>query len=197
MPAMWFRLYENAYPQALILGDRQLIDDQRFMLRTQNNDRHLEIVGARKDDQGYYICKSGDTIRSSYNLTITSRFNVLERFLLTIVYFLADTCIDIVPHTLNININEPIRLVCRIRSTDAFNEQNLRVQWTRNDYPLVNIAECLSNYSSTDGTLYETLIIRKARKSDTGIYKCYYGSLLTAKAHIIVHPCKLISIICQ
>jgi hypothetical protein len=69
---MWFRLYENAYPQALILGDRQLIDDQRFMLRTQNNDRHLEIVGARKDDQGYYICKTGNTIRSSYNLTITS-----------------------------------------------------------------------------------------------------------------------------
>jgi hypothetical protein len=69
---MWFRLYENAYPQALILGDRQLIDDQRFMLRTQNNDRHLEIVGARKDDEGYYICKTGNTIRSSYNLTITS-----------------------------------------------------------------------------------------------------------------------------
>jgi hypothetical protein len=69
---MWFRLYENAYPQPLILGDRQLIDDQRFMLRTQNNDRHLEIVGARKDDQGYYICKTGNTIRSSYNLTITS-----------------------------------------------------------------------------------------------------------------------------
>jgi hypothetical protein len=72
IPAMWFRLYENAYPQPLILGDRQLIDDQRFMLRTQNNDRHLEIVGARKDDQGYYICKTGNTIRSSYNLTITS-----------------------------------------------------------------------------------------------------------------------------
>jgi hypothetical protein len=69
---MWFRLYENAYPQPLILGDRQLIDDQRFMLRTQNNDRHLEIVGARKDDQGYYICKTGNIIRSSYNLTITS-----------------------------------------------------------------------------------------------------------------------------
>ena len=70
---MWFRLYENAYPQPLILGDRQLIDDQRFMLRTQNNDRHLEIVGARKDDQGYYLCKSGNEIQSSYNLTIHSR----------------------------------------------------------------------------------------------------------------------------
>lgn len=72
IPAMWFRLYEDAYPQPLILGDRQLIDDQRFMLRTQNNDRHLEIVGARKDDQGYYMCKTGNTIRSSYNLTVTS-----------------------------------------------------------------------------------------------------------------------------
>ena len=71
-PTMWFRLYENAYPQALILGDRQLIDDQRFMLRTQNNDRDLEIFGARKDDQGYYICKTGNTVQSSYNLTIAS-----------------------------------------------------------------------------------------------------------------------------
>jgi len=70
---MWYRLYENAYPDVLILGDRQLISDQRFMLRTQNNDRHLEIISARKDDQGYYICKSGDAIRASYNLTITSK----------------------------------------------------------------------------------------------------------------------------
>lgn len=69
---MWFRLYENAYPQALILGDRQLIDDQRFMLRTLNNDRYLEILGARKDDQGYYICKRGNAVQSSYNLTISS-----------------------------------------------------------------------------------------------------------------------------
>ena len=90
IPAMWFRLYENAYPQPLILGDRQLIDDQRFMLRTQNNDRHLEIVGARKDDQGYYICKTGNTIRSSYNLTITSiKFHWLISFFFSmiIVYF--------------------------------------------------------------------------------------------------------------
>jgi hypothetical protein len=69
---MWFRLYENAYPQPLILGDRQLIDDQRFMLRTQNTDRHLEIVGIRKDDEGYYLCKSGSDIQSSYNITILS-----------------------------------------------------------------------------------------------------------------------------
>ena len=84
---MWFRLYENAYPQALILGDRQLIDDQRFMLRTQNQDRHLEIVGARKDDQGYYICKTGNTVRSSYNLTIMSmkyhRINSKLKFFLS------------------------------------------------------------------------------------------------------------------
>ncbi|CAF1410715.1 unnamed protein product [Adineta steineri] len=170
IPAMWFRLYENAYPQALILGDRQLIDDQRFMLRTQNNDRHLEIVGARKDDQGYYICKTGTVIRSSYNLTI-----------------ITNTCIDIIPNDIHVNINEAIRLICRIRSTDAFNEQNLRVQWTRNDYPLINIAESLTNYSSIDGTLYETLIIRKARKIDTGIYTCRYGEYLTATAHVIVN----------
>jgi len=69
---MWFRLYENAYPQPLILGDRQLIDDQRFMLRTQNTDRHLEIVGIRKDDEGYYLCKSGSDIQLSYNITILS-----------------------------------------------------------------------------------------------------------------------------
>ncbi|CAF1022363.1 unnamed protein product, partial [Adineta ricciae] len=167
---MWFRLYENAYPQALILGDRQLIDDQRFMLRTQNQDRHLEIVGARKDDQGYYICKTGNTVRSSYNLTI-----------------MTDTCIGIIPNHTHVNINDPIRLVCRIRSTDAFNEKNIRVQWTRNEYPLVNIAESLSNYSSIDGTLYETLIIRKARKIDTGTYTCRYGSLLSATAHVIVN----------
>lgn len=72
MPATWLRLYKNDYPQPLILGDRQLIEDQRFMLRTLNNDRHLDIVGARKDDEGYYICKKGHTVRSSYNLTITS-----------------------------------------------------------------------------------------------------------------------------
>ncbi|CAF1587654.1 unnamed protein product [Rotaria magnacalcarata] len=170
MPAMWFRLYENAYPQPLILGDRQLIDDQRFMLRTLNNDRHLEIIGARIDDQGYYICKRGNTIRSSYNLTITT-----------------NTCISITPNSLNVNINELIRLVCHIRSTDAFNEQNIRVQWTRNDYPILNIAECFSNYSSTDGTLYEILIIRKARKTDTGIYTCRYGDILTATSHVIIH----------
>jgi hypothetical protein len=188
---MWFRLYENAYPQPLILGDRQLIDDQRFMLRTQNNDRHLEIVGARKDDQGYYICKTGNTIRSSYNLTITSiKYHLMILFLSFSFFFtLANTCIDIIPNNLHVNINDVIRLVCRIRSTDAFNEQNLRVQWTRNVYQLINIAECLSNYSSIDGTLYETLIIRKARRPDSGIYTCRYGDLLTATAHVVVSQC--------
>jgi hypothetical protein len=72
IPTMWFRLYENAYPQPLILGDRQLIDDERFMLRSQNMDRYLEIVGVRKDDEGYYLCKSGNDFQSSYNLTILS-----------------------------------------------------------------------------------------------------------------------------
>jgi hypothetical protein len=191
---MWFRLYENAYPQPLILGDRQLIDDQRFMLRTQNNDRHLEIVGARKDDQGYYICKTGNTIRSSYNLTITSIIYIIPSFsfILYYLFFLANTCIDIVPNNSHVNLNEVIRLVCRIRSTDAFNEQNLHVEWTRNGYELRNIAECLSNYSSIDGTLYETLIVRKARKTDTGIYTCRYGPLLTATTHVIVNQCMMV-----
>jgi hypothetical protein len=76
---MWFRLYENAYPQPLMLGDRQLIDDQRFMLRTQYLERHLEIIGVRKDDEGYYLCKSGNEIQSSYNLTILS-MNSLQIF---------------------------------------------------------------------------------------------------------------------
>ena len=67
---MWFRLYENAYPQPLILGDRQLIDDQRFMPRLHNNDHRLEIGGVSKDDEGYYLCKSGNEIQISYNLTI-------------------------------------------------------------------------------------------------------------------------------
>jgi hypothetical protein len=85
---MWFRLYENAYPQPLILGDRQLIDDQRFMLRTQNIERHLEIVGVRKDDEGYYLCKSGNEIQSSYNLTILS-MNSLFCFLKLSIIFLS------------------------------------------------------------------------------------------------------------
>ena len=73
---MWFRLYENAYPQPLILGDRQLIDDQRFMLRTQHQDRHLEIIGVKKEDQGYYLCKAGNDIQASYNLTILSNLMI-------------------------------------------------------------------------------------------------------------------------
>ena len=76
---MWFRLYENAYPQPLILGDRQIIDDQRFMLRTQTHHRHLEILGVRKDDQGYYLCKAGNDIQASYNLTILSKIKI-EQF---------------------------------------------------------------------------------------------------------------------
>lgn len=84
---MWFRLYENAYPQALILGDRQLIDDQRFMLRTQHEYRHLEIFGVRKDDQGYYLCKSGNEIQSSYNLTIHSKVSFFFKEFFPIMSF--------------------------------------------------------------------------------------------------------------
>lgn len=79
--------------------------------------------------------------------------------------------------------------MCRIRSTDAFGEQNIRAQWTRNGHSIINIAECLSNYSSTDGSLYETLALRRARKADTGIYTCHYGPLLIATAHVTVNPC--------
>lgn len=107
------------------------------------------------------------------------------------IFFLAESCINIIPNDLHVNIHEPIRLVCRIRSTDAFNEQNLRVQWTRNDYPIINIAECLSNYSSVDGTLYEVLAIQKARKTDTGTYTCRYGQLLAATAYVTVNQCML------
>ena len=103
---------------------------------------------------------------------------------------LASTCIDIMPNNSHISINDGIRLLCRIRSTDTADEHTRRVQWTRNDSPLNTIAESRSNYSSTDGTLYETLVIRRARKIDTGIYRCHYGPLLTASAHVVVHPCR-------
>ncbi|CAF0957826.1 unnamed protein product [Adineta steineri] len=169
-PIMWFRLYENAYPQPLILGDRQLSDDQRFMLRTQNNDRHLEIVGIRKDDEGYYLCKSGN-IQSSYNITI-----------------LSNTCIDIIPDHIHTNADEPIYLICRIRSIENSNEVNLQVEWTRNDYLLDNnMTESSSNYSSIDSILYETLTIKNATRNDTGIYRCRYGHDLTATAQVIVN----------
>ena len=104
-------------------------------------------------------------------------------------FFLANTCIDIVPSSLHVNINKPIRLVCRIRSTDAFKKQDLRAEWMHNNYSIMNIAECLSNYSSIDGTLYETLIVRKARRTHTGIYTCRYGQLLIASAHVTVNQC--------
>jgi hypothetical protein len=51
------------------------------MLRTQNTDRYLEIVGIRKDDEGYYLCKSGNEIQSSYNLTILSMNSPEKTFL--------------------------------------------------------------------------------------------------------------------
>jgi hypothetical protein len=187
---MWFRLYENAYPQPLILGDRQLIDDQRFMLRTQNTDRHLEIVGIRKDDEGYYLCKSGSDIQSSYNITILSMtWHFLKKNILS--FSLGNTCIDIIPNHIHTTTDEPIQLVCRIRSIENSNEVNLHVEWTRNDYLLNNITESSSNYSSIDGILYETLIINNATRTDTGIYKCRYGQVLTATAQVIVNQRRL------
>lgn len=55
-----------------------------------------------------------------------------------------------------------------------------------------NITELISNYSSIDGILYETLIIKNASRSDTGIYTCRYGQILTATAKVIVNHCKLL-----
>ncbi|CAF3409465.1 unnamed protein product [Rotaria sp. Silwood1] len=170
VPIMWFRLYENAYPQPLILGDRQLIDDQRFIPRTHSSDHHLEIANVRKDDEGYYLCKSGNGIQISYNLTI-----------------LPNTCIDIVPNRICVTIDEPIHLVCRIRSMKNSNEVNLHVEWTRDNYLLDNLTEYISNYASMDGLLYETLLIKHASRNDTGIYTCRYGQMLTATAQVIVN----------
>jgi len=170
IPTMWFRLYENAYPQPLILGDRQIIDDQRFMLRTQTHHRHLEILGVRKDDQGYYLCKAGNDIQASYNLTI-----------------LTTSCINIVPEQSHVVVDEPIQLLCRIRLSENFNQNQFRIYWTRNDHPLNHTVEFMSNYSTNEGILYETLTIKQANLSDTGLYTCHYGEQLSANAHIIVN----------
>ena len=140
VPAMWFRLYENAYPQPLILGDRQLIDDHRFMLRTQNEQRHLEIVGVRKDDQGYYLCKAGNDIQASYNLTILSKRRAPFALSLTTLIFslLATTCIEIIPQQIYVTVDEPLQLICRVHSPERLDESDVRsvVQWTRNNHPL-------------------------------------------------------------
>ncbi|CAF0774656.1 unnamed protein product [Rotaria sordida] len=170
VPIIWFRLYENAYPQPLILGDRQLIDDQRFIPRTQNNDHYLEIADVRKDDEGYYLCKSENGIQISYNLTI-----------------LSNTCIDIVPNRICVTIDEPIHLMCRIHSMKNPNEVNLHVEWTRDNYLLDNLTEYISNDVSVDGILYETLLIKHASRNDTGIYTCRYGQMLIATAQVIVN----------
>ena len=188
-PIMWFRLYENAYPQPLILGDRQLIDDQRFMLRSQNVDRHLEIIGVRKDDEGYYLCKSGNEIQSSYNLTILSK---RKEIFFCIKYFpLANSCIEITPSHSHVTMDDPIQLNCRINSIEDPNEADLHVEWTRNDYLLNNVSESISNYSSIEKILYERLIIKNASRNDTGIYTCRYGQLLAATAQVIVNQCRL------
>jgi hypothetical protein len=108
-----------------------------------------------------------------------------------IKYFsLANTCIDIIPNHIHTTTDEPIHLICRIRSIENLNIENLQVQWTRNGYSLNNtIVESISNYSSIDGILYETLTIKNASPTDTGIYTCQYGQLLTASASVIVNQC--------
>lgn len=105
-------------------------------------------------------------------------------------FFLANTCIDIIPNHIHITLDEPIQLVCRINSIENSNEVNFHVEWTRNDYVLNDQTETTSNYSSIDGILYDTLTIRHANRTDTGIYKCRYGKTLTATAQVIVNQCK-------
>ncbi len=110
---------------------------------------------------------------------------------LSIIFFKANSCIDIIPNHVHISIDEPIHLVCRIHSIENSNEINFHVEWTRNDNLLNNITEFISNYSSIDRILYHTLIIKNANRTDTGIYKCQYGQILTAKSQVIVNQCKL------
>lgn len=94
---------------------------------------------------------------------------------------------------MHISIDEPIHLVCRIHSIENSNEVNLHVEWTRNDYLLNNITETISNYSSIDGKFYDTLIIKNANRTDTGIYQCRYGQYLTATAQVIVNQCMFLN----
>ena len=193
---MWFRLYEDAYPQPLILGDRQLINDQRFGLYRQNIHRHLQINNLQKDDEGYYLCKSGNAIQLSYHLIIHSmKFRLSQKKKPQILdfnnIFLANTCIDIIPNNIYVTLDQPIRLVCRIRSMKNFDQTNLYAKWTRNDNLLNNFTQYNSNYSSINGILYETLFIKHASFADMGIYKCQYGSKLTATSKVIVNQSKL------
>jgi hypothetical protein len=104
---------------------------------------------------------------------------------------LANSCIDIIPNHIHITVDEPIHLTCRIHSIENSKEVNFHVEWTRNDNLLNNITESISKYSSIDGILHDTLIIKNANLTDTGIYKCRYGQFLTATAQVIVNHCKL------
>ena len=91
------------------------------------------------------------------------------------------------------NTDESFHLVCRIHSIENSRQVNLHVEWTRNDNLLDNdLTETNSNYSSTDGILYETLMIKNASRNDTGIYKCRYGDDLLATAQVIVNQCRMI-----
>jgi hypothetical protein len=104
-----------------------------------------------------------------------------------LIFSLANTCIDIIPNQIHITSDDPFQLICRVRSIENSNDDNLHVEWTRNDHLLSNITESISNYSSIDGVLYETLIIKNASRSDTGIYTCRYGQYLIATAKVIVN----------
>jgi hypothetical protein len=114
-----------------------------------------------------------------------------KQIFIVIIFLLANSCIEIIPNHIHVTIEEPIHLVCRIHSIENPNEVNFHVEWTRNDYLLNNLTELISNYSSIDGILYESLMIKSANRTDTGIYKCRYGELLTATAQVIVNQCRL------
>ena len=104
---------------------------------------------------------------------------------------LANTCIDIVSNSSYVTVGEPIHLICRIRAIKNSNEVNLHVEWKRNDKLLPkNRNDITTNYSSINGILYGILVIKHANQTDTGIYQCQYGPLLTATFQIIVNQCK-------
>ncbi|CAF0730873.1 unnamed protein product [Didymodactylos carnosus] len=173
----WFRLFDNAYPQPLFLGDRQLTDDERFMLRVQSGTsdnivyRNLEISQLYKGDEGYYICKVAKHIHASFNVTVRT-----------------SSCIDIVPSSTYVTIGETFRLTCRVWGVEfirsIFPVNSFNVQWYRNEHPL-NMSTRTTMYSDHDSKTYDILVINNAHRSDTGIYKCRYGGWNTT-AHVTV-----------
>ncbi|CAF1589470.1 unnamed protein product, partial [Didymodactylos carnosus] len=173
----WFRLFDNAYPQPLFLGDKQLTDDERFMLRIQIGmrdntvHRNLEISQLYKGDEGYYICKAAKHIYASFNVTVRT-----------------SSCIDIVPSSTYVTIGDTFRLTCRIWGVEfirsIFHPHSLNIQWYRNEH-LLNMTTRTTQYSTRDSKTHDTLVINNAHQTDSGIYKCKYGWWNTT-AHVTV-----------